>query len=109
METAKLYEDAMQRALELGLRGPAVGVNPRLVVILNSEGQIVAEGWHEGAGSDHAEVMAPEQPFWKLGWNNSAEKTTPRLYHSNHAITTVEPGPALKHPDAGIARVCSGG
>lgn len=53
------YESAMRRALELALRGPAFGVNPQVgAVILDESGAIVAEGWHKGAGTPHAEVMA---------------------------------------------------
>lgn len=54
-----IYESAMTRALELALRGPAFGVNPQVgAVILDADLNIVAEGWHEGAGTPHAEVMA---------------------------------------------------
>jgi diaminohydroxyphosphoribosylaminopyrimidine deaminase/5-amino-6-(5-phosphoribosylamino)uracil reductase len=53
------YENAMRRALELALLGPAWGVNPQVgCVILDAEGQIIAEGWHKGAGTPHAEVDA---------------------------------------------------
>lgn len=54
-----VYEEAMRRALQLALQGPAFGVNPQVgAVILDESGTIVAEGWHEGAGTPHAEVMA---------------------------------------------------
>ena len=53
------YENAMRRALELALLGPAWGVNPQVgCVILDADGQIIAEGWHKGAGTPHAEVDA---------------------------------------------------
>ncbi len=53
------YEAAMTRALELALLGPSWGVNPQVgAVILNQHGQILAEGWHRGAGTAHAEVDA---------------------------------------------------
>ena len=53
------YESAMRRALELALLGPAWGVNPQVgCVILDAEGKIIAEGWHRGAGTVHAEVDA---------------------------------------------------
>lgn len=53
------YADAMSRALELATRGPATGINPRVgCVVLNADGIIVAEGWHRGAGTAHAEVDA---------------------------------------------------
>jgi diaminohydroxyphosphoribosylaminopyrimidine deaminase/5-amino-6-(5-phosphoribosylamino)uracil reductase len=53
------HEHAMRRALELALNGPVKGVNPRVgAVLLNSAGEILAEGWHRGSGTDHAEVAA---------------------------------------------------
>jgi diaminohydroxyphosphoribosylaminopyrimidine deaminase/5-amino-6-(5-phosphoribosylamino)uracil reductase len=59
MQNIKRYEDAMRRALLLALNGPAYGVNPQVgAVIINSDGAIVAEGWHRGAGTAHAEVDA---------------------------------------------------
>jgi diaminohydroxyphosphoribosylaminopyrimidine deaminase/5-amino-6-(5-phosphoribosylamino)uracil reductase len=52
-------KNAMTRALELALLGPAHGVNPQVgAVILDSQGKIIAEGWHKGAGTPHAEVDA---------------------------------------------------
>jgi len=53
--------DAMRRALSLALNGP-VGVNPQVgAVILSPAGEIIAEGWHRGAGTSHAEVDALSQ------------------------------------------------
>jgi len=50
---------AMARALELALQGPAGGANPQVgCVMLNPDGDVVAEGWHEGSGTPHAEIMA---------------------------------------------------
>jgi diaminohydroxyphosphoribosylaminopyrimidine deaminase/5-amino-6-(5-phosphoribosylamino)uracil reductase len=52
-------EEAMRIALELAANGPAVGVNPRVgCVILAADGSVLAEGWHRGAGTPHAEVDA---------------------------------------------------
>ena len=52
-------EDAMNRALELALRGPVTGVNPQVgAVILNAAGEVIGEGYHKGSGTDHAEVVA---------------------------------------------------
>ena len=54
-----LIEDAMRRALELAARGPARGANPQVgCVILSPAGDIMAEGWHRGLGTPHAEVDA---------------------------------------------------
>jgi len=51
--------EAMRRALSLATQGPAGGENPRVgCVILGSTGEIVAEGFHRGAGTAHAEVDA---------------------------------------------------
>ena len=49
---------AMRRAVLLARRGP-VGPNPRVgCVVLDANGEPVGEGWHEGAGTPHAEVVA---------------------------------------------------
>lgn len=99
-----LIEDAMRRALTVAHRGPAHDVNPRVgCVIIDSLGAIVSEGWHEGAGSPHAEVAAlarlPES------WRGHAGALT--------AVVTLEPcnhtgrtGPcAVALRDAGIGAV----
>lgn len=53
------YEHTMRRALALAERGPARGVNPRVgCVILAPDGTVLAEGWHHGAGTAHAEAEA---------------------------------------------------
>ena len=53
------YQTAMKRALELATRGPRTGPNPQVgCVLLDSYHAIVAEGWHEGSGTPHAEIMA---------------------------------------------------
>lgn len=55
----QIFEPAMRRALELALEGPAHGVNPQVgAVILDPELNIVAEGFHAGSGTPHAEVNA---------------------------------------------------
>jgi len=49
----------MRRALELAARGPVADANPRVgAVILDRAGTVIGEGFHEGAGTPHAEVMA---------------------------------------------------
>lgn len=51
-------QQAMSRALELALRGPR-SRNPQVgAVILSPGGDVLAEGWHRGAGTPHAEVDA---------------------------------------------------
>ncbi|GAA4367351.1 bifunctional diaminohydroxyphosphoribosylaminopyrimidine deaminase/5-amino-6-(5-phosphoribosylamino)uracil reductase RibD [Agromyces bauzanensis] len=92
---------AMRRALELATRGPASGVNPRVgCVILSPHGDVLAEGWHRGAGTAHAEVDA-------------LSKLAPGAAQGATAVVTLEPcnhtgrtGPcAVALIDAGIARV----
>src|SRR3954471_13747174 len=56
---AEVLETAMRHALVLAANGPARGVNPQVgCVLLDAAGTIVAEGWHRGAGTPHAEVDA---------------------------------------------------
>jgi diaminohydroxyphosphoribosylaminopyrimidine deaminase/5-amino-6-(5-phosphoribosylamino)uracil reductase len=92
---------AMRRALQLATRGPAKGINPRVgCVILSPHGEVLAEGWHRGAGSAHAEVDA-------------LSKLAPDEAYGATAVVTLEPcnhigrtGPcAIALIDAGIARV----
>jgi diaminohydroxyphosphoribosylaminopyrimidine deaminase / 5-amino-6-(5-phosphoribosylamino)uracil reductase len=52
-------EQAMRHAFGLASRGPARGENPQVgCVLLNASGHVVAEGWHRGVGTAHAEVDA---------------------------------------------------
>ncbi|WP_403023344.1 bifunctional diaminohydroxyphosphoribosylaminopyrimidine deaminase/5-amino-6-(5-phosphoribosylamino)uracil reductase RibD [Salinibacterium sp. GXW1014] len=56
---AGALEHAMRHAISLAERGPAWGVNPQVgCVLLDAAGNRVAEGWHKGAGTPHAEVDA---------------------------------------------------
>lgn len=49
----------MRRALVLAARGPEADPNPRVGCILVADGgEVVAEGWHRGAGTAHAEADA---------------------------------------------------
>lgn len=92
---------AMRRAIELAERGPASGVNPQVgCVLLAPSGEVLAEGWHRGAGTAHAEVDA----LSKLAPGGAAGAT---------AVVTLEPcnhtgrtGPcAVALIEAGVARV----
>ncbi len=59
IEKAQTLERAMRHALDLASRGPATGENPQVgCVLLGTDGRIVAEGWHRGVGTAHAEVDA---------------------------------------------------
>ncbi|TNM60156.1 riboflavin biosynthesis protein RibD, partial [Streptomyces sp. NP160] len=47
---------SVDRALELARRGPLTE-NPQVgCVITTPDGLVLAEGWHRGAGTAHAEV-----------------------------------------------------
>jgi diaminohydroxyphosphoribosylaminopyrimidine deaminase/5-amino-6-(5-phosphoribosylamino)uracil reductase len=103
MTVSDVEHDAMRRALALARRGPR-GVNPQVgAVILSPSGDILAEGWHHGAGTPHAEVDALSQ-------------LSPGQAHGATAVVTLEPcnhtgrtGPcSLALIDAGVARVIYG-
>jgi diaminohydroxyphosphoribosylaminopyrimidine deaminase/5-amino-6-(5-phosphoribosylamino)uracil reductase len=95
---------AMRHALSVSAHGPAFGVNPQVgCVILSPDGRMLAEGWHRGAGTAHAEVDA-------------LSKLTPEQTRGATAVVTLEPcnhtgltGPCSQALiDAGIARVFYG-
>jgi diaminohydroxyphosphoribosylaminopyrimidine deaminase/5-amino-6-(5-phosphoribosylamino)uracil reductase len=49
----------MRHALALAARGPEANANPRVgCVLVGADGTVVAEGWHRGAGTPHAEADA---------------------------------------------------
>jgi len=76
---ARALESAMHRALELAGRGPAYGLNPQVgCVILSPGGDILAEGWHRGSGTAHAEVDA-------------LSKLAPGQARGATAVVTLEP------------------
>lgn len=92
--------DAMRDALQLARRGPR-GVNPQVgALILAPDGTVLAEGWHRGAGTPHAEVDA-------------LSKLAPGAARGATAIVTLEPcnhtgrtGPcAVALLEAGVGRV----
>lgn len=99
-----MIDRAMRRALEIARRGPR-GVNPQVgAVILSPEGDVLAEGWHRGAGTAHAEVDALARLAAEAG-PDAARGTT--------AVVTLEPcnhtgrtGPCSEALiAAGVARV----
>ena len=78
------YESLMRRALSLAAHGPATGINPQVgCVLVDTDGTIVAEGWHRGAGTPHAEVDA----LSRVHTNGAAAGIPPGLT----AIVTLEP------------------
>ena len=91
----------MRRALVLAARGPATGQNPQVgCVILSAAGDTLAEGWHGGVGTAHAEVDA-------------LSKLAPGAARGATAVVTLEPCNHTGHTgpcsealiEAGIARV----
>ena len=92
---------AMRHALSLAAHGPVHGVNPQVgCVILSADGRMLAEGWHRGVGTAHAEVDA-------------LSKLTPQQTRGATAVVTLEPCNHVGHTgpcsqaliDAGIATV----
>jgi len=101
---AQRFEPAMRRALELASYGPAQGVNPRVgCVILSPAGEIIAEGWHRGAGTAHAEVDALSKLSGEAARGATAVVT---LEPCNHTGRTGPCSEALIA--AGVARVVFG-
>ncbi|SJN28763.1 Diaminohydroxyphosphoribosylaminopyrimidine deaminase / 5-amino-6-(5-phosphoribosylamino)uracil reductase [Microbacterium esteraromaticum] len=100
MAVTEAERSAMLRAIEIASNGPR-GLNPQVgAVILSADGELLAEGWHGGAGTPHAEIEA-------------LSALTPEQTHGATAVVTLEPcnhtgrtGPcALALIDAGISRV----
>jgi len=91
----------MRRALSLAAKGPANGPNPRVgCLIVDADGNVLAEGWHRGAGTAHAEVDALSQLAAGAARGATAIVT---LEPCNHTGRT---GPcALALIEAGVSRV----
>ena len=92
---------AMRRGFELAALGPARGVNPQVgCVLLSPSGELLAEGYHRGAGTPHAEVDA-------------LSKLAPGEARGATAVVTLEPcnhtgrtGPCAQALiEAGVAKV----
>lgn len=103
-ERREAIEGAMRRALSLARRGPSDTVNPQVgCVILSPDLRIVAEGWHRGVGTAHAETDA--LAHLPAEWRARAAELT--------AVVTLEPcnhtghtGPcALALIEAGVGSV----
>jgi diaminohydroxyphosphoribosylaminopyrimidine deaminase/5-amino-6-(5-phosphoribosylamino)uracil reductase len=100
MPATQAERDAMQHALLLAHNGPR-GVNPQVgAVILSRDGHVLADGWHRGAGTSHAEIDA-------------LSKLAPGEARGATAVVTLEPcnhhgrtGPCSEALiAAGVARV----
>ncbi|MBH0117397.1 bifunctional diaminohydroxyphosphoribosylaminopyrimidine deaminase/5-amino-6-(5-phosphoribosylamino)uracil reductase RibD [Salinibacterium sp. NG253] len=93
-------EKLMRHALSLAGHGPITGGNPQVgCVLVDATGKIVAEGWHHGAGTPHAEVDA----LAKLGGDTSGLTAVVTLEPCNHHGRTGPCAQALL--DAGVSRV----
>lgn len=59
MPNREALEAAMRRAFSIARLGPEHDRNPQVgCVIIDAEGRPVAEGWHRGSGTPHAEIEA---------------------------------------------------
>ena len=92
---------AMRRALAIAATpGVPLGPNPRVgCVLLDTEGRAVAEGFHRGAGSPHAEVAALQA----LGRPSTGMTAVVTLEPCDHTGRTGPCSQALLA--AGVARV----
>lgn len=98
--SANVEREAMARALRIARNGPR-GVNPQVgAVLLSPAGDVLAEGWHRGAGTPHAEVDALSHLPAGAARGATAIVT---LEPCNHTGRTGPCAQALI--DAGVARV----
>jgi diaminohydroxyphosphoribosylaminopyrimidine deaminase/5-amino-6-(5-phosphoribosylamino)uracil reductase len=97
-------EDAMIRALELALKGPTKGVNPQVgAVILDSTGKLIGEGFHNGSGTPHAEVIALQAALSGAQKLSSGCVAVVTLEPCNHTGKTGPCAQALI--EAGVSKV----
>lgn len=103
VEYSAPVDAVMGRALELARRGPR-GINPQVgAVIVSADGETLAEGWHRGVSTAHAEVDALSKLPDGAARGATAVVT---LEPCNHVGNTGPCSEALI--DAGIARVVYG-
>jgi diaminohydroxyphosphoribosylaminopyrimidine deaminase/5-amino-6-(5-phosphoribosylamino)uracil reductase len=97
---------AMLRALELAAFSPLYGENPQVgAVLVNDAGEILAEGWHKGAGTAHAEIDALKNLAAK-GLSANGLTAVVTLEPCNHTGRT---GPCSKAlVEAGVKKVVFG-
>ena len=98
------YEETlMRRALELAALGPVADPNPRVgAVVTATDGRVVGEGFHRGAGHPHAEVEA----LALAGENANGGTAWVTLEPCDHTGRTGPCSRALL--DAGVNRVVFG-
>ena len=101
MSITRAEEAAMLRALELAATdGVPLGPNPRVgCVLVDDAGQVVAEGYHRGAGAPHAEADA----LARAGDAARGSTAVVTLEPCNHTGRTGPCAPALIA--AGVRRV----
>lgn len=100
MSVTDAERETMRRAISLARKGPR-GVNPQVgAVLLSPSGEVIAEGWHRGAGTAHAEVDALSQ--LSPGQARGATAVV-SLEPCNHTGRTGPCSVALL--EAGVARV----
>lgn len=104
MDVTAAERDAMWRALALATTdGVPLGPNPRVgCVLLDDAGTTVAEGYHRGAGSPHAEAAALTQ----AGERARGATAVVTLEPCNHLGRT--PACATTLVEAGVRRVVFG-
>ena len=101
MTFSETERDAMRRALALAAgEGVPLGPNPRVgCVLLDSDGRTLAEGFHRGAGTPHAEADA----LSRAGTSARGATAVVTLEPCNHTGRTGPCSQALV--DAGVRRV----
>ncbi len=101
MQFSEAEQRAMRRALELAATpGVPLGPNPRVgCVLLDAQGGAVAQGYHRGAGTPHAEAAA----LAEAGAAARGATAVVTLEPCNHTGRTGPCAQALV--DAGVARV----
>jgi len=101
MTFSETERDAMRRALALAAgEGVPLGPNPRVgCVLLDSDGRTLAEGYHRGAGTPHAEADA----LSRAGTSARGATAVVTLEPCNHTGRTGPCSQALV--DAGVRRV----
>ncbi|NYI41387.1 bifunctional diaminohydroxyphosphoribosylaminopyrimidine deaminase/5-amino-6-(5-phosphoribosylamino)uracil reductase RibD [Demequina lutea] len=103
MEETLDQKAALDRAVALAALGPEFGPNPRVgAVITDPSGRVLAEGFHRGAGTPHAEAAALARALTS-GMNVDGATAYVSLEPCNHTGRTGPCSQALV--DAGIARV----
>jgi diaminohydroxyphosphoribosylaminopyrimidine deaminase / 5-amino-6-(5-phosphoribosylamino)uracil reductase len=96
-------EAYMRRALELAERGRGlVAPNPLVGAVIARDGETLGEGWHEGPGTRHAEIVALDA----AGERARGATLYVNLEPCSHFGRTPPCAPRLV--EAGVARVVAG-